>query len=205
MPKFSAMSLAELTRPEGYDCACGKHHAVDLPWIRIERGALNALPEALKGRGRPSPLRGLRRQHLPRRGRARGRGAEMGRALPFQTYIVPCRHDRIAPSEWELGSMMMHFDPACDFIARRRLGRSQRLEQGVRPRHGPQERHRRHCAFHGRFCLQLRLHGGQQRQIHTLQRLSRLHPAGYGDPRAGSGAHALGRAGRYGGQVLLRV
>ena len=48
MAKFSAMSLAELTRPEGYDCACGKHHAVDLPWIRIGRGALNALPEALK-------------------------------------------------------------------------------------------------------------------------------------------------------------
>ena len=27
MAKFSTMSLAELTRPEGYDCACGKHHA----------------------------------------------------------------------------------------------------------------------------------------------------------------------------------
>ena len=54
MPKFSAMSLAELTRPEGYDCACGKHHAVDLPWIRIGRGALNALPEALKGPWTPA-------------------------------------------------------------------------------------------------------------------------------------------------------
>ena len=39
-----------------------------------------------------------------------------GAGVPFQLYIVPCRHDRIAPSEWELGSMMMHFDPACDFI-----------------------------------------------------------------------------------------
>ena len=35
MPKYSAMSLEELTRPGGYDCACGKHHAVDLPWLRI--------------------------------------------------------------------------------------------------------------------------------------------------------------------------
>ena len=49
MSNFSALSLAELTRPEGYDCACGKHHAVDLPWLRIDRGALNALPEALSG------------------------------------------------------------------------------------------------------------------------------------------------------------
>ena len=56
MPKFSAMSLAELTRPGGYDCACGKRHAVDLPWLRIERGALNKLPEALAAVGAKHPF-----------------------------------------------------------------------------------------------------------------------------------------------------
>ena len=56
MPKFSAMSLAELTRPGGYDCACGKRHAVDLPWLRIERGALAALPEALEAVGAKHPF-----------------------------------------------------------------------------------------------------------------------------------------------------
>ena len=56
MAKFSTMSLAELTRPEGYDCACGKRHAVDLPWLRIERGALAALPEALEAVGAKHPF-----------------------------------------------------------------------------------------------------------------------------------------------------
>lgn len=115
MAKFSAMSLAELTRPEGYDCACGKHHAVDLPWIRIGRGALNALPEALKAVGAHHPFV-VCDDNTYRAAGARVEEVLKGAGVPFQTYIVPCRHDRIAPSEWELGSMMMHFDPACDFI-----------------------------------------------------------------------------------------
>ena len=115
MAKFSAMSLAELTRPEGYDCACGKHHAVDLPWIRIERGALNALPEALNAVDAHHPFV-VCDDNTYRAAGARVEEVLKGAGVPFQLYIVPCRHDRIAPSEWELGSMMMHFDPACDFI-----------------------------------------------------------------------------------------
>ena len=115
MAKFSAMSLAELTRPEGYDCACGKHHAVDLPWMRIERGALNALPEALNAVDAHHPFV-VCDDNTYRAAGARVEEVLKGAGVPFQTYIVPCRHDRIAPSEWELGSMMMHFDPACDFI-----------------------------------------------------------------------------------------
>ena len=115
MAKFSAMSLAELTRPEGYDCACGKHHAVNLPWIRIGRGALNALPEALKAVGAHHPFV-VCDDNTYRAAGARVEEVLKGAGVPFQLYIVPCRHDRIAPSEWELGSMMMHFDPACDFI-----------------------------------------------------------------------------------------
>ena len=115
MAKFSTMSLAELTRPEGYDCACGKHHAVALPWIRIERGALNALPEALNAVDAHHPFV-VCDDNTYRAAGARVEEVLKGAGVPFQTYIVPCRHDRIAPSEWELGSMMMHFDTACDFI-----------------------------------------------------------------------------------------
>lgn len=115
MPKFSAMSLAELTRPGGYDCACGKRHAVDLPWLRIERGALAALPEALEAVGAKHPFV-VCDDNTYRAAGARVEEVLSKAGVPFQTYIVPCRHDRIAPSEWELGSMMMHFDPACDFI-----------------------------------------------------------------------------------------
>ena len=67
-----------------------------------------------------------------------------GAGVPFQTYIVPCRHDRIAPSEWELGSMMMHFDPACDFILGVGSGVVNDLSKVFAHAHGPQERHRRH-------------------------------------------------------------
>ena len=115
MSKFSAMSLAELTRPEGYDCACGKHHAVYLPWLRIGRGALEALPEALEAVNARRPFV-VCDDNTYRAAGARVEEVLSKAGVPFQTYIVPCRHDRIAPSEWELGSMMMHFDTACDFI-----------------------------------------------------------------------------------------
>ena len=115
MPKFSAMSLAELTRPGGYDCACGKRHAVDLPWLRIERGALNKLPEALAAVGAKHPFVVCDGNTYQAAG-ARVEEVLSKAGVPYQTYVVPCRHDRIAPSEWELGSMMMHFDPACDFV-----------------------------------------------------------------------------------------
>ena len=115
MPKFSEMSLAELTRPGGYACACGKRHAVDLPWLRVDRGALAALPEALETVNAKRPFV-VCDDNTYRAAGARVEEALRGANVAFQSYIVPCRHDRIAPSEWELGSMMMHFDPACDLI-----------------------------------------------------------------------------------------
>lgn len=115
MPKFSAMSLEELTKHGGYDCACGKHHAVDLPWLCVERGALARLPEALKAVGAKRPFV-VCDDNTYRAAGARVEEVLSAAGIAFQTYIIPCRHDRIAPSEWELGSMMMHFDTSCDFI-----------------------------------------------------------------------------------------
>ncbi|MBQ6960291.1 MAG: iron-containing alcohol dehydrogenase [Clostridia bacterium] len=31
-------------------------------------------------------------------------------------YIIPCAGQKIAPAEWEVGSVIMHYDPACDLI-----------------------------------------------------------------------------------------
>ena len=86
MAKFSAMSLAELTRPEGYDCACGKHHAVALPWIRIERGALNALPKALNAVDAHHPFV-VCDDNTYRAAGARVEEVLKGAGVPFQLYI----------------------------------------------------------------------------------------------------------------------
>ena len=115
MPDFSHMRLDELTRPGGYACPCGRRHAVSLPWLRIARGALEALPEALKAVEATHPFV-VCDGNTYRAAGARVEGILARAGVPFQAYVIPCRHARIAPSEWELGSMMMHFDPACDFI-----------------------------------------------------------------------------------------
>lgn len=115
MPTFAQMSLAELMRPEGYDCACGRRHVMALEYLKIGRDAVNDLPEALRAAGSRHPFVVCDENTY----RAAGRRVEQvlrAANVPFQTYVIPCRHDRIAPSEWELGSMGMHFDPACDLI-----------------------------------------------------------------------------------------
>ena len=38
MPNFGKMTLSELVRPEGYDCACGRHHVYELKYLNIGRG-----------------------------------------------------------------------------------------------------------------------------------------------------------------------
>lgn len=56
MERFENLPIGELIRKEGFDCTCGRHHGVDLKYIKIERGALNCVPGSCEGAEREEAL-----------------------------------------------------------------------------------------------------------------------------------------------------
>lgn len=115
MPAFDTLSMKALTRREGFDCDCGKRHVCALDYLRIGPGAIRAVPEMVRALGceRPFVLCDANTWE------AAGRQADAllkEAGIKHQTYVIPCAGQKIAPAEWELGSALMHFDPACDLI-----------------------------------------------------------------------------------------
>ncbi|NLW20691.1 MAG: sn-glycerol-1-phosphate dehydrogenase [Clostridiales bacterium] len=113
MKTFAQMSLAELIRPEGHDCACGRHHQAGLKRLRIGEGALDALPGFLKDCqvSRPFIIMDANTRkaawHLVE-------PVLKEAAIPFSTYVFEDAH--LEPDEQALGTLVMAFDPACDGV-----------------------------------------------------------------------------------------
>ncbi|MGN0802019.1 MAG: sn-glycerol-1-phosphate dehydrogenase [Candidatus Faecivicinus sp.] len=113
MADFDKMTLEELVCPEGYDCDCGKHHVCALDYLKIGKGAIEAVPEMIAAMGRKKPFVVCDRNTYAVAGE---RVCEILTAakIPHVCYVIP--GDRIAPAEWEAGSVVMHYDPSCDML-----------------------------------------------------------------------------------------
>ena len=113
MKRFAEMTCEELVRKAGYDCPCGKHHACGMDYLKIGRGVIRFLPDMLKAMGRQKPFVVCDSNTW----KAAGEKAVQilkDNGIPFGLYIIP--GGRIAPAEWEVGSVVMRFDPACDML-----------------------------------------------------------------------------------------
>ncbi len=115
MPDFAHMSLEALTRAEGFSCACGKHHACPLDYVKIGPGVLSGVPEMVRAMGCRRPFVVCDGNTLEAAGKQVDALLEAA-GIPHQMYVIPCAGQRLAPAEWETGSALMHFDPACDLI-----------------------------------------------------------------------------------------
>ena len=115
MPEFSKMTFDELTREGGYDCPCGRHHGTDLKFLRIGRGVVNAVPEGLKAVGAKRPMVICDPNTYEAAGKKVCEILE-GAGIPHTLYIIPQHGEKLTPAEWELGSIVMHFDNRCDFL-----------------------------------------------------------------------------------------
>ena len=125
MPNFGKMSLSELIRPEGYVCSCGKVHACPLKYLSIGRGLIDDVPNLVRSMGKSHPFVVCDANTWEVAGR-RVDEALTGAHVDHSTYVIPCvRGDsglpgmsaqRISPAEWEVGSVIMNFDPACDMV-----------------------------------------------------------------------------------------
>ena len=118
MPDFANMTLNELVRPEGYRCACGKTHVCALKYLNIGRGAIAGVADMVRAMGRSRPFVVCDENTLAVAGQRVD--AELTAAgIPHALYVIPRAEpgmERIAPAEWETGSVIMHFDPACDMF-----------------------------------------------------------------------------------------
>ena len=56
MIDFANMTLEELIRKGGYDCACGRHHEAGLTYLKIGRDAVAYIPEGLSAIGVKRPF-----------------------------------------------------------------------------------------------------------------------------------------------------
>ena len=115
MPAFDKMSLTELVRPEGWDCACGKHHACPMDYLKIGPGAIRETAAMVKAMGSEKPFIVCDQNTYE----AAGKQVEellTAAGIPHVLYIIPCAGQKIAPAEWEVGSVVMHYDPSCDLI-----------------------------------------------------------------------------------------
>ncbi len=113
MSVFDKMSLEQLVCKEGHDCGCGKHHACYLQYLKIGRGVITCVPEMIETMQKKKPFVLCDNNTYEVAGK---RVCEILDAakIAYSIYIIPGK--RIAPSEWECGSALMHYDPSCDMI-----------------------------------------------------------------------------------------
>ena len=118
MPDFANMSLSRLVRPEGYACSCGRHHVCALKYLNIGRGIINEVPKMVAAMGKKKPFVVCDGNTWAVAGRQVDEILTAA-GIDHVVYVVPLEKPenvRIAPAEWETGSIIMHFDPTCDMF-----------------------------------------------------------------------------------------
>ena len=116
MINFSELRSEELLCERGFDCACGRHHSADMKFLRIGHDAIKSVPEALEKIGSRKPFVVCGPNGYKAAGETVVRLLEEA-GIPYKLHIIPCKKgERIAPSEFAAGSIILNFDPDCDLI-----------------------------------------------------------------------------------------
>ena len=113
MNDFRNMTLDELIREGGYACECGRHHGTDLKYVKIERGAVKYLPEALETLGIRKPFI-VCDSNTKKAAWERMQPVLEAAGIEYTLYCFPMAH--VEPDEHAVGSLCMAYDPACDGI-----------------------------------------------------------------------------------------
>ena len=115
MAFFDEMSLNELLRPEGHDCACGRRHDTGLRFLRVGPGVIQTVPEAIRFLGRKKPFLVADANTWEAAGRQVADILEKA-GIPYASYVFPASRGHIEPDEAAVGSIAMAFDPSCDLF-----------------------------------------------------------------------------------------
>ena len=113
MKEFDKLTLEELVQAGGHECACGRTHVCELKYLKIGKGAINDVANMIRAMEKQRPF-------VLCDGNTYKAAGEKVCALLKEAgiehvlYIVP--GERPAPAEWEVGSVLMHYDPKCDML-----------------------------------------------------------------------------------------
>ena len=113
MLNLTDKSIAELIDPRGFDCECGRRHAVQIRYVKTGRGVLRCVPEMVAALGAKKPFVLCDQNTYEAAGR---RVCEIldAAGVPYVLCVVP--KDKPAPDEWLLGNVLMRLDASCDLI-----------------------------------------------------------------------------------------
>ena len=106
-------TIAELIDPRGYDCECGRRHAVQIRYVKTGRGVLGCVPEMVSALGAKKPFVLCDRNTYEAAGRKVCEILEAA-GIPHVLYVAP--REKPAPDEWLLGNALMRLDRSCDLI-----------------------------------------------------------------------------------------
>ena len=108
------IELSELIDLGEFDCeGCGKRHATGVGRVIIEKGAVEKLPELLRQAGAKKPF------ILSGHDTFAAAGEKVcavldGAGIPYSKYVFPV--SPVRPTEFTVGSAMLHYDHSCDFL-----------------------------------------------------------------------------------------
>lgn len=108
------MTLDELLNPQGHACSCGRVHRCGLKMLRVGKGAVDALPEALAATQVQRPFV-VADAHTYQAAGQKVEEVLQAAGIPYTLYRLP-GDKRIEPDEWAMGSLTMGFDPRCDGV-----------------------------------------------------------------------------------------
>lgn len=116
MSEISTATAEYLTREDGFDCPCGKHHQAGIRYLKIGPGVVSLVPEMLADLGARHPLVVCG----PFGYEAAGKtvcGLLDRFGIRYRLCLLRSGdQSRLRPSEHAAGSLLLHFDPDCDLV-----------------------------------------------------------------------------------------
>ncbi len=113
MLNLTNRTIAQLIDPKGFDCDCGRHHAVNIAYVKTGRGAIECVPEMVRALGAARPFV-LCDQNTYRAAGERVCRILAAAGIEHTLLVLPA--DAPAPDEYTVGNVIMRFDMRCDLI-----------------------------------------------------------------------------------------
>ena len=113
---FNAIPLEELICPEGFSCSCGKNHAAGIRILKLGPGVIGQLPDILQILGARRPMVVCGPYGYEAAGKAVCDLLEQSGVEYSLRSLREEDGERIKPSEYAAGSLLLRFDHRCDLI-----------------------------------------------------------------------------------------
>lgn len=113
MHNFEKMTISELLQGNGYDCACKKHHSVNLKHVFLSSGAIQELPKLLEVYGAKRPFLIFDKNTRKAAGDLACQVLKQA-GIAYGAYCFP--QAAVEPDEYSTGQVIFAFDPACDML-----------------------------------------------------------------------------------------